>query len=106
MTVKEIIKQYLEREKFDGLCAERCECACLVDDLAPCESMQETCAPGYRVECDCGDHDFHITTLKPAPHDYQPFTTIDDSEACGQCYAPKGHRVHTTTPAPSGERSE
>jgi hypothetical protein len=64
MTVKEIIKQYLLNNNYDGLAGE--ECGCTIDDLMPCEFENLIhCEPGYKRKCDCGDGcDFHISTKK------------------------------------------
>lgn len=54
MDVKEILKKYLTDNDYDGLFCPG-KCACLVDDLFPCEEMNyKTCEPGYKNECgDC-----------------------------------------------------
>ena len=59
MTVKEIIKQYLREHGYDGLYSDN-ECGCEIDDLGPCDGTLDDCMPGYKVPCDCGDHNFHI----------------------------------------------
>ena len=64
-SVLHIVKDYLERRpELDGLCADGGDCACLIEDLAPCGEMQETCVPGHKVDgCsdDCGEGcDWHI----------------------------------------------
>ena len=70
MTIKEIVKEYLEMHRFDGLAGD--ECGCEIDDLFPCdEGYSLKCEPGYRVPCDpqnCyadGDCPWHICTEKP-----------------------------------------
>lgn len=69
MNVKEIVKNYLvgiNGIKYDGLVSSDGECGCEASDLMPCLSENiESCQPGYKIPCDCGDHDFHITTKKP-----------------------------------------
>lgn len=62
--VVDIVAEYLEANEFDGLYSEDGECACLTHDLAPCGNIGELCQAGYRVSCDCGDHDFHIVGTK------------------------------------------
>lgn len=59
MTLKEIVREYLKEHGYDGLFSEA-DCACLADDLFPCDSPRDDCQPGHRLPCDCGDHDFHI----------------------------------------------
>jgi hypothetical protein len=42
--VKEIVKQYLIDNNFDGLTDEE-GCSCEVDDLFPCDNVQLYCVP-------------------------------------------------------------
>ena len=62
MNVKEVVAAHLKRYGYDGLFCPG-ECACQIDDLAPCDSSSFiTCEPGYKVpcknsaQCECG-HD-------------------------------------------------
>lgn len=64
--VKGIIVEYLKEHGFDGLFNESGECGCELEDLAPCWNLGEDCEPGFKVPCDCGDHDFHIEPVKCA----------------------------------------
>jgi len=68
-TVHEIVSSWLEDHGFDGLFDGNTgedTCACLVDDLFPCDSPGENCKAGYKVPCDCGEkHGFHIQEGKP-----------------------------------------
>ena len=68
MKTIDIVIKYLKENGFDGLVDEYGDCGCDLSDLMPCdgESFSE-CHVGYKVQCDCGDHDYHITTTKPAP---------------------------------------
>jgi hypothetical protein len=61
MTVKEIVRKYLEENGFDGLCYSG-ECACINDDLMPCDDNCIGCEAGYVIDCpeECGEHDWHI----------------------------------------------
>lgn len=61
-TVKEIIKEYLEKNGYGGLYGADChDCACSLDDLMTCDEPGVDCTPGYRGACMCGEeHDFHI----------------------------------------------
>jgi len=73
MTVKEIIKQYLIDNGFDGLCSE--DCGCGVNDLICCNrEFIEDCQPAYErtlteqddyenYDCEIGDTIY--TTIKP-----------------------------------------
>jgi hypothetical protein len=63
MTVNEIVISYLISHGYDGLFNED-SCACLVDDLAPCGELCGDCEVGFKVPCDCGDHDYHISAEK------------------------------------------
>ena len=47
MTVIEIIKKYLEDNRYDGLCDPANECGCRLSDLAPCGECIDQCLPGY-----------------------------------------------------------
>jgi len=59
-TIKEIIKEYLEKNGYDGLCSDS-ECACSTDNLMPCDEPGIYCEAGYKGACTCGEqHDFHI----------------------------------------------
>lgn len=61
--VIEILREYLKDNGFDGLCNE--DCGCESPDLSPGNCLAEDCQAGYRVPCDCGDHDWHIQSTKP-----------------------------------------
>lgn len=74
INVKEIVRQYLNKNGFDGLCEEYSQCACEKPDLMSCEEGGlPSCEPGYKITCadvkegcDYGDEcRFHITTEKP-----------------------------------------
>lgn len=53
MEVKEIIKEYLEKNGYDGLFLPG-NCACKKNDLMPCDVNFSECIPGYLYKCDCG----------------------------------------------------
>jgi hypothetical protein len=60
----DIVLKYLKENGYDGLFND--ECGCVLDDLVPCSGEDfSTCQPGYRVPCDCGEHDYHIVDKKP-----------------------------------------
>jgi len=46
MNVKNIVKQYLEKNCFDGL--YRDDCGCLLPELMPCDCDISECHPGYK----------------------------------------------------------
>lgn len=54
MNVNDIVAEYLRANKYDGLCLPEHECACLLDDLAPCRAMSERCQPGRRLNVSAG----------------------------------------------------
>ena len=69
MEAREIIKQYLIANGYDGLYSF--DCGCTVDDIAPCsDSCFYDCKAGYKTPCDpetCpadGKCDFHIGPRK------------------------------------------
>ena len=49
INVKEIIKDYLRKNGYDGLC-DGDECGCWLDDFWPCEGCNDParCRPAYR----------------------------------------------------------
>jgi len=63
LDVLNIVRKYIEENDFDGLHNDA-ECACESPDLAPCGAIGENCTVGYKVPCDCGDHDWHISPNK------------------------------------------
>lgn len=52
MNIHEIVKDYLIRNGYDGLCNPDIDCACLVTDLAPCCEDMFSCKPGYKIQYD------------------------------------------------------
>lgn len=76
MTVKEMVKKHLEANGFDGLVQDYRECACLIDDLMPCEDeLIGSCEAGHRVDVrttedtqencpNCPDCTWHIVAGK------------------------------------------
>lgn len=52
MTAKEIIKNYLLDNGYDGLVAESfIGCGCEAEDLMPCDSYCGDCKPAHKVPC-------------------------------------------------------
>ena len=73
-TVKEIVKQWLEANGFDGLFHVEGSCGCLVDRVSafmPCDEPDGGCTAGYKIdykadECPCGEGcTWHIGMKKP-----------------------------------------
>ena len=55
MTVKEIVKKWLEDNGYDGLAGE--DCGCKLDDLFCCQQEGvERCVAGHEVACPCPRH--------------------------------------------------
>ena len=49
MTVKKIVKEYLEKNGYAGLCSEGCGCG--LNDFMPCsclEGVPTCCTPAYK----------------------------------------------------------
>jgi len=49
--VEDIVKGRLRLERFDGLWNPEGECACSIDDLAPCGQINLDCKAGYKTDC-------------------------------------------------------
>lgn len=70
-TVREMVAAALRAQGFDGLYTN--ECACLIDDLMPCDLAVMACHAGYKVPCprdeecgcDLGDCEWHVMAEKP-----------------------------------------
>jgi hypothetical protein len=57
MDIKNIIKNYLEDNGYDGLFFPG-ECACTINDLMPCENFCNECEAGVFRDCkQCGNKD-------------------------------------------------
>ena len=54
MTVKDIIKEYLINNGYDGLFSSDTECACTIKDLNACDERCDDCEPGYLQKTPCG----------------------------------------------------
>jgi hypothetical protein len=71
MDVKGMIEDWLRAHFYDGLYHADSECACKIDDLAPCGELSDgACEPGYKANCteDCRHADpavWHIQRDKP-----------------------------------------
>ena len=66
-TVKEIVRNFLKNEGYEGLFNEDAPCACKLDELICCEEFFD-CEAGYIVPCDeefDGEFDYCISREKP-----------------------------------------
>lgn len=64
MTVKEIVKKYLEDNGYDGLYGSGCGCE--ISDLMPCNEYVIECQAGYKV--------------KPTKDNYEEYNESDDPD--------------------------
>ena len=46
--VKQIVKEYLKENGYDGLAGD--ECGCGIENLFPCDCVTETCVAAHRRE--------------------------------------------------------
>lgn len=56
--------EWLKARGYEGLHCDN-DCACDLNDWNACGDGVDGCEPGYKTPCDCGDHDYHITSEKP-----------------------------------------
>ena len=68
--IKEIVKEHLVLEKYDGLVDEDEECGCDLEELMDCDMPSIYCVGGYKVICGgCADNakggHYHIAKKKP-----------------------------------------
>ena len=68
-TLKDLVQIALESEGYEGLHNEVRGCACLSNNLMPCDDPSPWCHAGYRVECPewCGEHSWHVSSVKRRP---------------------------------------
>jgi len=60
-TIKEMIREYLEKNGYDGLSCPWAECGCEINDLMPCDGPEkDECFAGHRVEDPTGEVDYLI----------------------------------------------
>mgnify|MGYP006987954627 CR=1 FL=1 len=50
MTLEEIVRDWLSRHGYDGLCYPEEECGCGIDDLMPCSQPSLNCVAGYKED--------------------------------------------------------
>ena len=70
MTIKEIVKKWLEDNGCDGLCGE--DCGCGIDDIMPCVTN------GCLVLCDCVAAKKVIATEEHYDPEYSEFDIGDE----------------------------
>jgi len=59
MDVKEIIKQYLINNGYDGLANTEGECGCTLEDYHACGEYMHECQPAYKWEDACLECEHH-----------------------------------------------
>jgi hypothetical protein len=60
MIVREILKDWLEKNDFDGLCCW--ECGCDKDELFSCGDYCADCEPAHKEKCEkCGFNDVYYS---------------------------------------------
>ena len=52
MTLQQIVKEWLKRNGYDGLCDCNLECGCSVDEIMPCAEPGTECEAAYKDEAD------------------------------------------------------
>jgi hypothetical protein len=62
LTFRDIVVKWLTANGYDGLYGD--ECGCDISDIMPCGEFGSECKAGYKMPCDCGDHDFQIGNVK------------------------------------------
>jgi len=60
-TIKDIVREYLETNGYDGLCTQGC--GCHLDDLFPCCDGGMDCVPGHKIPDPSGETDFVIADI-------------------------------------------
>jgi hypothetical protein len=69
MTVKEIVREYLIKNGFEGLVNQDSECGCDMEDLIVCDERCNNCEPAYRHKCPEGHEADYLMTLSKEPPD-------------------------------------
>jgi hypothetical protein len=49
VNIKEIIKEYLEENDYDGLCLSATNCWCFLSDFMSCSQPEMTCEAGNKI---------------------------------------------------------
>ncbi len=64
----DMVREYLIKNGYDGLCEKDGECGCQLSDLMPCGGdYTMTCEAGWKREGD-GEYDFYIVPGKKPKH--------------------------------------
>jgi hypothetical protein len=85
MNVREIVKQWLKDNGYDGLWSD--DCGCQIDDLMPCCDYCTNCKPGYKHEEEKGgEYDYTIRPYKQ-----------EDTDKPDSCWASYWELYDTTT---------
>jgi hypothetical protein len=73
-TVQMVLVDAIQAVGGDGLLNTDGACACLLDDLAPCDCLSVECEIGYRRMCSCGEW-FMVS---------DPSVVADKCQNCGE----------------------
>lgn len=67
MEIRDIVKDWLEKNGYTGLFYDSGECACTAEDLMPCDCPCTDCEAGYVVATtgDDGEEGFRVMRTKP-----------------------------------------
>jgi len=66
ITVKEIVKEWLKQNGYEGLCNGDYDCGCTLDTLMECGEVSEWCEAAHKgkppeqadgFNCNCGESD-------------------------------------------------
>lgn len=62
--INDIVRVWLKENNYDGLYHTDGDCACSLDDLAPCGILELGCLAGYKTPSDNSEFDFFISPTK------------------------------------------
>ncbi len=64
MNCAEIVKEYLKKNGYDGLCNPEIPCGCGLDDFQPCGEDFAECEPAYKNTCKTCRRDWYCSERK------------------------------------------
>lgn len=73
MNLQSIMVKWLKDNKLDGLFSDDYDCACLNEDLMPCDEPGIFCEPGhaYEMKCNCKhnmDYNWYVSKNGRCPN--------------------------------------